>query len=654
MIEFSFVPRSPHVKTTVFEDYFGLGKEEWSSPFLTGKARKWGSHLSLKISLLSSLFFLISYALSFFTFLMPISNLFLFFVYFFTGIPFLIASLEDLFNFDVNIDMLMTLAAFSSVLIDSSMEGGLLLILFALSGSIQETVTNQSRKSLTQLHQLSPTKATVVENKELIERPIRTIKAGTKLFIRAGEIVPLDGMILDGVSSVNLIHLTGESQPILKKPGDSVPAGARNLDGTFTLEVTKTNAESTLTQMIQLVTEAQEAKPPLQKWFDQLSQTYSLSIILLSILFALVLPFVFSISFLGHEGSIYRAIAFLVAASPCALIIALPIAYLSAVSACAREGILIKGGAVLDALSKCSVIAFDKTGTLTTGNLSLNEFHPIGTIERNWSDNEILSIAYGLEIHVTHPIAKAVTAFAIDQGIKEKEIKNIKAISGYGLEGILKDNNNEIPVYMGHPDYIRQYLSDSQQIVMNDSIQNDLQKGFSIALLLIDKDLFIFSFQDTIRPNIEQTIQRLKNIGKWKLLMLTGDHKESAIRVANKLGIDEFYSNLRPENKLQYVTQLSQLNGLAMVGDGINDAPALARATVGICMGKVGSGTAIEVADVVLLQDNLERLDWLMLKGNQTHRIVIENLCIAAGAILLATLPTLAGWIPLWVAVLMH
>jgi len=655
MIESIASPKPHKVKPVIFEEFFGLGQEETASPFLTSNSRKWAAHLTLKAACLAAIFLVLAFFLSFFPNTQALSSLLLVFVYFLAGIPALIESFEDLIDFDINIDVLMTLAAFSSVLIGSSLEGALLLVLFAISGSIEDLVSTRAKGSINQLHKLSPTKATVINgNGHLLERSVKDIEPETVILVRPGEIVPLDGKVIEGISSVNLVHLTGESLPVIKKMNDQVPAGARNLDGAITLSVTHTAADSTLTKIIQLVTQAQEAKPKLQRWFDRFSRTYALTIISLSTFFALTLPFVLSIPFLGPEGSVYRAVAFLIAASPCALILALPIAYLSAISACARKGILLKGGVVLDALSQCTTIAFDKTGTLTTGELTCTGIKEIAPEELPWEEEDILSIAYALEKNAVHPIAKAINTYASKRNSTSATLTDFKSIPGYGIQANTLFKNEAFSVFMGHPDYILPHASDEQKRQLNQELDLLRRQGKILAVLMIGARLFIFSFEDTLRPFLKETLQRIKQKDQWKLLMLTGDHEDNARRVANEVGLDEYYANLKPEDKLNHVTKLAQSGGLAMVGDGINDAPALARATVGICMGKVGSGAALDAAEVILLHDNLEYLDWLLGKANQTQSIVRQNLFIAIGAILIAALPALAGLVPLWLAVVMH
>jgi Zn2+/Cd2+-exporting ATPase len=627
-----------------FDEFFDSGLEESVSPFLKAGSRRWGKDLFLKSSLLSMVTLGAAFGLSFNYALAPLSWLFLFLTYFLAGIPKLIDTFYDLLKLNVNIDVLMTLAAFLSVLIGSAMEGGLLLVLFAISGSMEETVTSKAKSAVRSLHQLAPSKATVIDpDGHLLERHVRDVTVGTEILIRAGEIVPLDGEVIDGSSSVNMAHLTGETLPATKTVGDEVPAGARNMEGRLTLRVTHLSTDSTLSRIITLITQAQEARPKFQRWLDSASRGYALTIIGMSALFAAGLPFVTSLAYFGEEGSIYRALAFLIAASPCALIIALPVAYLSAISACARRGILLKGGVTLDAMASCSAVAFDKTGTLTTGELRCLGIEPI----RGGQVEEALRVAVGLETHAVHPIAQAILSYGKEQGAKGAQLTDFRAIPGYGLEGRVDGKY----AYIGHLSHITDRAGDTEAIQRE--IERCQGRGELISTLLLGDDLYLLRFEDTPRTGVKESLVRLKDRG-LRLLMLTGDHHSNAESVAGQIGIDEFYADLRPEEKLEHVTKLSQQQGLAMVGDGINDAPALARATTGISMGRVGSRTAIDASDVVLLQDNLPLLEWLWDKAHATIRVVRQNVALALVAIVVASLSALAGIIPLWMAVLLH
>lgn len=642
-------PHTPQASTVLFDEFFETGKEEELSPFLTDSSKHLSINLPLRAALFSAFLLFSAYILFFLSYPQPLQHLLLLFVYILAGIPALIESIEDLVTFQVNIDVLMTLAAFGSVLIGSPFEGALLLVLFSISGAMEEAVTRKAKASIKSLHKLSPTRASVIgEDGIALEKAIQEVSVRTKILVKAGQTVPLDGKILEGTSSLNFVHLTGESLPVTKKPGDQVPAGALNIDGALVIEVTHTSQDSTLARIIKLVTEAQEAKPTLQRFFDKISQRYASAIISLALLFALTFPALLSIPFIGHEGSIYRALTFLIAASPCALIIAIPIAYLSAIGSCAKNGIVLKGGITLDALASCKTIAFDKTGTLTTGELVCLDFEPLHPEEPHNKD-EALQMAFALEQNAVHPIALAITRFASGKGAKPASIDHFLSIPGYGLEAEFEGKK----IYLGKPDFIESKLPESEGLLLKEKVEEYRKKGELLALLLVDKTLYLFRFQDSIRKEVKKTLERLKSKG-YRLLMLTGDHPESAHRIAKEIGIDEVHANLKPEDKLEIVASRSQQEGLAMVGDGVNDAPALARATVGISMGKVGSSSAIEAADIVLLHDNIEKLDWLANKAKMTKVIVKENLFIATCAIIVASTPALAGLIPLWLAVVLH
>lgn len=645
----------PHSKHPVlFEEFFDLGLDETKSPFLTPSSRSWGYNLELKTAIFSAGLLLLAFTLSFHLATKPLSNLLLLLVYFTVGLPSLIDSIDDLCNMEINIDLLMTLAAFSSALIGSPLEGGLLLVLFAISHAMEDAVSNKAKSAINSLTKLTPTVASVIQKDgTLIERSIKDIDVGASILIKAGQIVPLDGKVLEGTSSLNLVHLTGENLPITKKPGDEVPSGGMNLEGALTLSVTHTSTDSTLAQIVRLVTQAQQAKPALQRRFDALSRSYASSIIAISAILAVTMPFFLEIPYLSFEGSIYRALAFLIAASPCALIIAIPIAYLSAISACAKNGVLLKGGITLDALAACHACAFDKTGTLTTGILKVKSIEPIHPYTQARID-EALSIASAIERNAVHPIANAITTYAQEKGTKLAKIHQFKAIPGYGLEAVAETSLGTEVCLIGHVAFITERLCSEEAALLQHHAEAIKNEGDLVAVMLMGKDLFLFRFADTPRPKAKETLKALREKRNMRLLMLTGDHEESAKKIARELDIDEYYAELRPEDKLHKVASIAQEYGLAMVGDGINDAPALARATVGICMGQVGSTAAVDAADVILLQDNLEQLDWLVKKAHQTQQIVSQNLVIATAAILCASLPAIAGLVPLWLAVVLH
>ncbi|MBX9743583.1 MAG: cation-translocating P-type ATPase [Chlamydiales bacterium] len=625
-----------------FDEFFASGLEESISPFLTASSKNWGKNVSLKGAICGAVLLAAAFGFSFIN--LPLCYIFLSTVYFLAGAPALLAALNDLRNLEINIDVLMTLAAFLAVAIGSGLEGALLLVLFELSHGMEGAVSRKAKSALQHLGQLAPKFAHVRDSKGIFyTKSVKEITVGMHLLIKQGEVVPLDGIILEGISSVNLVHLTGESIPVLKKAGDLIAAGSRNIDSGLIVEVTRVSADSTLSRIIQLITQAQEAKPKLQRWLDRFGKRYATSIIALTLLFALGLPLVFSMPYLGKEGGVYRALAFLIAASPCALIIATPTAYLSAISACARRGILLKGGITLDALASCKTIAFDKTGTLTTGHLKLASIESLSS--SNISEELVLSLAASLERHVVHPIATAICQYAQEKKAKSVPLEQIKAIPGSGIEAIACLESGKTRVFIGLPDAV--------EIKPEKTCD-----GQVLAVLAIDfsekRDLFLFRFIDQIRPNLRPLLETMEQKQGLKPVMLTGDNAANAQIIGNLLGLQEIYADLRPQDKLDQIVKLSARGGLAMVGDGINDAPALARATVGISMGRIGSESAIDASDVVLLNDDLESLSWLFIKSHQTLRIVKQNLTLALAVIMTASMAALSGWIPLWLAVVLH
>ncbi len=625
----------------IFDEFFASGKEESISPFLTTDSKSWGRNLSLKASFFSAACLVISFCFHFVS--LDISHIFLLLVYAISGTPALIGAIEDIKALDVNIDVLMTLAALLSVLIGSGLEGALLLVLFELSGAMERTVTLKTRSALISLHRLAPSKASIIaEDGHLIDKSIKEITVGTLILIKAGEIVPLDGVVVHGSSFINLSHLTGESTPLAKNIGDDVAAGARNLDGSLTIKVTASAQDSTLSKIILMVTEASESKPQLQQWIDTFGQRYAAIIIALTAFFAISLPLFFTIPYLGIEGSIYRALSFLIAASPCALVIATPTAYLSALSACARRGILLKGGIILDALSKCHHIAFDKTGTLTTGKLRCLELKPLNKEAEKLGEAHALSIAGSMERLVKHPMADAIVSFAKSKDIALVTLDSFESVPGSGISALFEGKT----CFIGNEEFV---LSKVSEPTFTHSFTGSTQTFF-----LLGNALFVFYFQDEIRPDAKELIKALHGKLNMTTVMLTGDHKQNALPVAKNVGIAEVFADLKPQDKLDQVARLSKDHGLIMVGDGVNDAPALARATVGISMGQVGSASAIDASDVVFLQDDIASLDWLIEKSHQTMKIVKQNLILALSVICLVTTPALLGFVPLWLAVVLH
>lgn len=632
-----------------FDEFFSSQFDEAHSPFLTPKARRWSYHLSLKISLISSLLFILALAIQFTV--PPLASFLLLLVYFLAGTPALIESIEQLCEGEINIDLLMTLAALLSVFIGSAREGALLLVLFSLAESMESTVLQKTHGTLRTLSELCPQFATLkTPDGSFIQKATRNIQIGEMIFIKTGEVVPLDGLILEGSALVTMSHLTGESIPIPLKEENAIPSGCLITDGSLLVKVTKSSEESTVWRIIELIRLAEESKPKLERFFDRFGQRYATAIISLSIFFILALPLFFGIPFTGNEGAIYRSLAFLVAASPCALIIAIPTAYLCAISSCARKGILLKGGITLDTLSTCRHIAFDKTGTLTSGKLRCTEVRPISFSKT--TPQSALAIAATLEQNVIHPIAQAILDKAKLDKLPLLKTDQVKIVAGGGVEALVALDGKFCRARIGHRDFIQDLVDDKDRPLFERFIKEAEQ---TVALLWIEGELFAFILEDTLRPESIETIQRLQKELHMECFLLTGDHQKTADRVASSLGIVHYWADLKPENKLSCIDRLSKDKPLIMVGDGINDGPALTRADIGISMGgDVGSKTAIEASDIVLLREDLSSIPWLLRKSTGTRRIILQNLTLALSVIVLATTPTLIGWIPLWLAVILH
>lgn len=617
---------------------------EDNSPLLSKESRLFSHNLSLKAAYLSIFTYTLA-LLCHFIHAENVSLLFLVLTFFISGTPACIKSLENLRDGTINIDILMTAAAFGSIFINGALEGSLLLVLFAVSESLGQMVSDKAKSTLASLKNLAPTIAWIVQTDGSLKKtPVHLVKIGDIIRTKSGEIVPLDGEIVHGASSINLMHLTGEKVPKSCGIGSIVPAGAHNLEGSFDLKVLRTGADSTIAHIIHLVVQAQAAKPALQQRLDKYSSSYALMIFITASAIAVLVPLFSTIPFFGSHSAFYRALAFLIAASPCALIIAIPIAYLSSINSCAKHGVLLKGGVVLDRLVSCKAIVMDKTGTLTTGELTCVKCEHFGELEPDFYARIL-----ALEQSSSHPIAQAIVTFISNQKIAPLPADQYWTIPGEGVKGTFEGTE----AFIGRVSSALPHIPQPLHNEIEQLIQQARNQGDICSLAYFKNHYAIFYFRDVIRPDAQQLVQTLHSAG-YPIIMLTGDHKISADNIAGQLGIHEVYADLSPEDKLNKVRELAQKRHILMVGDGINDAPALAQATVGIAMGEAGSATAIDAADIVLLNDALSSLPWIIRKAKQTRRIVSQNLCLALAIILFISWPASLGIIPLWLAVVLH
>ncbi|XP_075090624.1 putative cadmium/zinc-transporting ATPase HMA1, chloroplastic isoform X2 [Nicotiana tabacum] len=614
---------------------------------------------------------------------LPLQRVFTLIAFPLVGVSASLDALMDITGGKINIHVLMALAAFASVFMGNILEGGLLLAMFNLAHIAEEYFTSRSKGDVKELKENHPEFALVlhVDNQTLpsfadltySEVPVSDLEVGSFILVKAGEVLPVDCEVSRGRTTITIEHLTGEVKPLERKEGDSIPGGARNLDGMLIVKAKKTWKESMLSRIVQLTEEAQLSKPKLQRWLDKFGEQYSKAVVLLSLAVAFLGPFLFKWPFISTaacRGSVYRALGLMVAASPCALAVA-PLAYATAISACAKRGILLKGGQVLDALASCHSIAFDKTGTLTTGEFMCKAIEPIhGHGKRIASccvpscEKEALAVAAAMERGTTHPIGRAVVDHSTGKDLPSVSVESFENLPGRGIFATISSfepglgGGKPWKAFLGSVEYITSLFHSEdesrrvQEAVSTSSFGGDFVHA---ALSVNNQKVTLFHFEDKPRPGVLDVVQTLQNQAKLRVLMLTGDHEASARRVAKAVGIKEVNYSLKPEDKLFHVTSISRdTGGLIMVGDGINDAPALAAATVGIVLAERASAAAIAVADVLLLQDNISGVPFCVAKSRQTTSLIKQNVALALSSILLASLTSVLGVLPLWLTVLLH
>ncbi|CAN7095947.1 unnamed protein product [Brassica rapa subsp. narinosa] len=618
----------------------------------------------------------------------PLQNSFMIVAFPFVGISASLDAIMDVAGGKVNIHVLMALAAFASVFMGNALEGGLLLSMFNLAHIAEEFFTRRSMVDVKELKESNPETALVIDvdndnvpnffDLSYKSVHLHNVEVGSYILVETGEIVPVDCQVYQGNATITVEHLTGEVKPLEAKAGDRVPGGARNLDGRIIVKVMKAWNESTLNRILQLTEEANSNKPKIQRWLDEFGEIYSKVVVVLSVSIAFLGPVFFKWPFLSTiacRGSVYRALGFMMAASPCALAVA-PLAYATAISSCARKGILLKGGQVLDALASCHTIGFDKTGTLTTGGLTCKAIEPIyGHEEGNNAsvtpccmpncEKEALAVVAAMEKGTTHPIGRAMVDHSIGKDLPSVSVESFEYFPGRGLtatvncvESVTEDMSKLQKASLGSVEFITSlFKSQDESRKIKDAVNSSSYgNDFVHALLSLDQKVTLIHLEDQPRPEVPKVIAELKSWGRLRIMMLTGDHESSAWRVANAVGIDEVYCNLKPEDKLNHVKNISRDSGggLIMVGEGINDGPALAAATVGFVLAQRASGTAIAVADVLLLRDNITGVPFCIAKSRQTTSLVKQNVAIALTSILLAALPSVLGYLPLWLTVLLH
>ncbi len=564
----------------------------------------------------------------------------------------MVGAIEEAKEGKLDIVFLMIAAALGAAAIGQWKEGALLLFLFTLSGALEEFAMDRTRKAIEGLVELRPEEALTIRDGVEMLLAVDDLIPGDVVKVKPGDRLPVDGKVTKGTSSIDQSPITGESVPVYKEIGDDVFAGTINGGGALEVSVTKLASESTLSKIITLVSEAQQDAAPTQQFIDRFSQPYTLTVIAATLL-AILIPWLFVNE--PFSATLYRAMTLLVVASPCALIISTPASILSAIAAAARGGALFKGGAYLEKMAEVSVIAFDKTGTLTHGKPAVTDVRPLN----NYSREDVIRMAAGAELLSEHPIARAVVNAGREMGLTLDEPQEFQAIAGHGVQAIYDRGDQREIIYIGNDKlFMSEDMDLSPAIRM---IGDSLQKQGKTAMLVVrkstvgdtlgsDRDWEVVGYiavADTLRANAKATIQALRETGIERLIMLTGDNWDVANAIGKQVGIDEVHAELLPEQKLEIVRGLAETGKIAMIGDGVNDAPALATATVGIAMGAAGTDVAMETADIVLMADDLSKLPFIVNLSRRAERIVRQNIIFSIGVIL--TLVTLTVIVPIFV-----
>jgi len=541
-----------------------------------------------------------------------------------------------LFRRRISIDLLIIVAAIGSFFIGHGEEGAAVVFLFNIAEFLEVYAGERAKRSIASLMELAPEVATVKRDGKEVKVPVSEVGVNEVIIVRPGEKIPLDGTVVRGISSVDQSPITGESAPVTKQVGDEVYAGTINNEGYLEIKVTKKSDETLLSKIVKLVAEAQKKKSPTERFIDKFSKYYTPSVILLAVIVATVPTLAFSLPF---SEWFYKSLVLLVVSCPCALAISTPVAMVSAITSAARNGVLIKGSSYIEEMGKIKVFAFDKTGTLTEGKLEVTDI-----ISIKGAEEKVLEGAASLEAMSEHPIARAIVEKAKKEKVKLKSVRDFKAIAGKGVTGKINGNTH----YVGS----RRLFKELKISLPDERIQKLENEGKTVVIVGTEREIIgLIAVMDKIRDTTIETISELKKMG-MRTVMITGDNERTAKAIAKRIGIEEYRAELLPEDKVKIVQKLSASHGhVAMVGDGVNDAPALASANVGIAMGAIGSDVSLETADIALMQDDLSKLPYLVKLSEKTLKIVRENVLasiLIKGSFAVLSFPRL---VTLWLAV---
>lgn len=542
-------------------------------------------------------------------------------------------------KFDMN--ALMTIAIIGAAIIGEWSEGATVVILFAISEALERYSMDKARQSIESLMDIAPKEALIRRGNKEMTVLVDDIEIGDVLLVKPGQKLAMDGIIVKGISTLNEAAITGESVPVTKTLDDEVFAGTLNEEGYLEVKVTKRVQDTTLAKIIHLVEEAQAEKAPSQAFVDKFAKYYTPTILVIAALIAIVPPL------LGADWStwVYQGLAALVVGCPCALVVSTPVAIVTAIGNAARHGVLIKGGVHLEEAGRLKVVAFDKTGTLTKGIPAVTDIVTYVGHEKEW-----LPIVAAMENGSQHPLASAIVRNAQEKNIDFSQVvvENFQSITGKGV----KAQVNHQLYYVGSPNLFNE---------LHGRLESELQMGMS-QLQAQGKTVIVFGTEqeivmllavaDEIRESSKAVIRKLHQVGIEKTIMLTGDNQQTAEAIGKEAGVSAIQADLLPEDKLQFVKKLrSEYTSVAMVGDGVNDAPALAASSVGVAMGGAGTDTALETADIALMSDDLSKLPYTIQLSRKTLTIIKQNITFALGIKILALVLVVPGWLTLWIAI---
>ncbi|MNO12300.1 Zinc-transporting ATPase [compost metagenome] len=542
---------------------------------------------------------------------------------------------------DLDVDLLMVIAAIGAASIGYWLDGAVLIFIFCLSGALEDYSMEKTNQDIASILKYRPEEAVRLNNGAEERIKATGLHKGDLVLVRPGERIPCDGTIVEGSSAVDQATITGESIPVDKTLNDAVFAGTMNGQGALRVLVTKAAEDTLLSRIIHMVQEAKNELPPSQLFVERFEGIYAKSVVVLALLLMVLPPYLLGWTW---EATIYRAMIFLVVASPCALVSSIMPAVLAGISNAARKGVLFKGGVHLEQMGNVSTVVFDKTGTLTEGRPKVTEIRPA----EGFTEEELLQLAASLENLSQHPIARAVVDKAEERGITLEPAAEMQAVSGMGVSGIVNGKSCRL----GNRGLVLETGVDQEPLLEAKVLEAE---GKTVVFVEIEgRYAGMLAVQDTLRPNAAEAVKQLRAMNK-RVVMLTGDAKPTAEAIGRQAGIEEIYAEMLPDGKLEVIRKLTEKYGkVAMVGDGVNDAPALAASSVGIAMGAAGSDVALETANVVLMTDDIVKIPYAISLGSRTTRVIKQNITFALAVILLLVVSNFAGGINLPSGVVSH